>query len=54
MRSRTLPTLLCLATLYAQTDLLPAFEDYPVATRYRGKPALPQFGSSPLPDSNRR
>src|SRR5882724_9299887 len=54
MRLRTLPTLLCLATLYAQSARTPAFEDYPVANRYRGKPATPQFGGAQLPDTDQR
>ena len=54
MRLQTLLTLVCLAALYAQGGRAPAFEDYPVANRYRGKPAVPQFGSSGLPDSNQR
>lgn len=54
MRLRTLPALMCLATVYAQNPRLPVFEDYPVANRYRGKPAVPQFGSSGLPDSDAR
>jgi hypothetical protein len=54
MRCRTLAILICLATLYAQNNRLPAFEDYPVTNRYRGKPAVPQWGGSSLPDSDVR
>jgi hypothetical protein len=53
MRLRTLLCFTCLA-VYAQTPRAPAFEDYPVANRYRGKPVAPKFGGSPLPDSNER
>jgi len=54
MRLRILPVLVCLAMLYAQSDRLPAFDDYPVATRYRGKPAVPHWSGSQLPDSDQR
>src|SRR5882724_818456 len=54
MRCRTIPILLCLVTLYAQGDRLPAFEDHPVANRYHGKPAVPQWSGSGLPDSEAR
>jgi hypothetical protein len=54
MRLRQLLSLLGLAALYAQTDRMPAFEDYPVAARYRGKPAAPQFNGSQPPDSDAR
>src|SRR5947208_2187184 len=54
MRLRILPLLVGLATLYAQVDRLPAFDDYAVGARYRGKAAPPQFGGSQLPDSDQR
>src|SRR5258706_8054726 len=54
MRLRTLPALICLAALYAQSDRLPAFEDHPVANRYRGKPAVQHWSGSGLPDSDAR
>ena len=54
MRLRNLSVLICLATLYAQNDAQPAFEDYPVANRYRGKPAAPQWSGSGVPDSEAR
>ena len=41
-------------TFYKGVDQLPAFEDYPVANRYRGKPAVPRFGAGGLPDSDAR
>ena len=54
MHPRMLPLLLCLAALYAQNDRVPAFEDYPAADRYRGKPAAPQFHGAGMPDSDQR
>ena len=53
MRLRTLLCFTCLA-VSAQTPRAPAFEDYPVANRYRGKPLAPKFGGPQLPDSNER
>ena len=46
--------LLVLATLSAQSANVPAFEDFPVATRWHGKPAAPQFDGKGLPDSDAR
>jgi hypothetical protein len=54
MRLRTLLCLLCIASIHAQDQRLPAFEDYPVANRYRGRPAAPQFGTKQLPDTDQR
>jgi hypothetical protein len=47
--------LLLLTALYGQTAApTPAFEDYPVAARWRGKPAAVKFDSKGLPDSDPR
>jgi hypothetical protein len=54
MLARTLPLLLSLAVLVAQTGANPAFEDYPASDRYRGKPAAPQFNGTGMPDSDQR
>ena len=54
MRLRTLAALLCLSTLSAQPARTPAFDDYPAAARWRGKPAAPKFDAKALPDSDAR
>jgi len=54
MLPRTLATLLCLAAIHAQGTRPPAFADYPVAARWRGKPAAPRFDGAGEPDSNQR
>src|SRR5437763_3316888 len=54
MRLQIPLAIVCLATLCAQSGRPPAFEDFPVANRYRGKPAVPRFGGSGLPDSDQR
>jgi hypothetical protein len=54
MRLPTLAVLIAIWTLPAQPARTPAFEDYPAAARWRGKPAVPRFDGKTLPDSDAR
>jgi hypothetical protein len=54
MNLRISSAFLLLAALYGQNAAAPAFEDYPVATRWRGKPATVKFDGKGLPDSDAR